>query len=141
MWAPWKPHEKFNHSVPAYLWYVVEPVLSSRPASTLTHNINKFWISFLIFLTFLTGLFNPFLEWSHRFGLYLKKYFEVLFGKFLRCWKGEKLCISIVKQLQMVVILTAEVYVYSILEFTMLLCPWFWFCHLTRSLIDLNEIS
>jgi len=56
MWAPWKPHEKFNHSVPAYLWYVVEPVLSSRPASTLTHNINKFWISFLIFLTFLTGL-------------------------------------------------------------------------------------
>ena len=93
MWATWKVHEKFNHSVPAYLWYVVEPVLSSRPASTLTHNINKFWISFLIFLTFLTGLFNPFLEWSHRFGLYLKKYFEVLFGKFLRCWKGEKLCI------------------------------------------------
>ena len=56
MWATWKVHEKFNHSVPAYLWYVVEPVLSSRPASTLTHSINKFWVSFLIFLTFLTGL-------------------------------------------------------------------------------------
>ena len=89
LWAPWKPHEKFNHSVSCISLMCNGTVLSSHPASTLTQNINifhdglilTFWISRSVF-TDLTCFWTDLiiLGWFQHFQ------FIRLFTDLIRFW-------------------------------------------------------